>query len=79
MIHIHKIIRLLQYILQNAAGHTLYIIRVLYYLASWTFLYRANNSLSRQLNQDIGAVIIQGHIVAIKRDQTQVRHHSATT
>lgn len=49
------------------------------YLAGRTFLHSANNSLSGQVNQDVGAVIIQSHVVAIECDNTQVWHHRAAT
>lgn len=49
-----------------------YILFFMCYLAGWTFLHSANNSLSGQVNQDVGAVIVQGHIVAVKGDHSQV-------
>lgn len=42
------------------------------YLAGWTFLHSADNSFSWQVDQDVGAVVIQSHIITIKRDHTQV-------
>lgn len=47
------------------------------YLAGWAFLHSANNSLCGQVNQDIRAIVIQSHIVAIKSDHAEVRHDSA--
>ena len=58
---------------------TVHISLFVWYLAGGTFLHSPNNSLSGQVNQDVGAIIIQGHIVSIKGDNTQVRHHSAST
>lgn len=40
------------------------------YLAGRTFLHGANDRLTGQVNQDVGAVVIQSHIVAIKSDDT---------
>lgn len=47
------------------------------YLAGWAFLHSANNSLCRQVNQDIRAIVIQSHIVAVESDHAEVRHDSA--
>lgn len=47
------------------------------YLAGWAFLHSANNSLCGQVDQDIGAIVIQSYIVAIKSDHAEVRHDSA--
>lgn len=58
---------------------TVHILFIGCYLAGRTFLHSAYNRLSGQVDQDVGAVIIQGHVVAIKRDNTQVWHHSAAT
>lgn len=45
---------------------------VVCYLAGRTFLNSANYHLFGQADQDIGAVIVQSHVVAIKGDYTQV-------
>lgn len=42
------------------------------YLTSWTFFYNTNDSLSGQANQNVRAVVIQRHIIAIECDHTQV-------
>lgn len=58
---------------------TVHISSFVCYLAGGTSLHGANNSFSGQVNQNVGAIIIQGHVVAIKCDNTQVWHHSAAT
>ena len=68
-----------KYIAFRLSYDSVHILFCVCYLAGRTFLHGANNSLSGQVNQDVGAVIIQGHVVAIKCDDTQVRHHGAAT
>lgn len=45
---------------------------LVFYLAGRTFLNSANYHLFGQADQDVGAVIIQSHVVAIIGDYTQV-------
>lgn len=42
------------------------------YLTSWAFLHGTNNSLPGQANQDVGAIVVQGHVVPIKCDHAQI-------
>ena len=47
------------------------------YLAGGAFLHRADDGLSGQLDQDVGAVVVQSHVVAVEGDDAQVGHDGA--
>ena len=47
------------------------------YLTSRTLLDVAHDVLSGQVNQDVGAVIVHGHIIPVKCDYTQIRDYRA--
>jgi len=47
------------------------------YLAGGTFLHRADDGLPGQGDEDVGAVVVQSHVVAIEGDDAQVGHDGA--